>query len=542
MKILKKSLLSICLFLTVTLCSGIDLLASEEDTINKGVTINEVDVSGKTGEEAKQEFEAYFKEVSQKKISFQIGTNTVEVTPAELGVTWENQDIFTEAAGLGNSGNVIQKYKSCKDIEVEGVNYELKYSFNKDTIVAVLNEKCLDYDTEAVNAAIERVDGVFYVTDSAQGIALNVEESANTIYTSLTEKWDKKELMIPLVYNSTEPDVTGDGLREIQDVIGTYTTTYSSSSAGRVTNLYTGSDKLDGIVLYQGQELSVSNMLEPFTVDNGYDYGGAYENGTVVQSLGGGVCQLSTTLYNAVLLAELNVVERHNHTMRVSYVDQSADAAIAEGLMDFRFVNSTETPIYIEASVGGGYLTFTIYGKETRPADRQISFYSEVTGTTEAGVELKATSAPVGTITGPTQNAHNGSTARLWKTVTENGVSTTTQVNSSTYYTSPAIYEVGVSSGNADISAQMQAAVASNNLDAVNAVIATANAQADAAAAAQAQADADAAAAAQAQADAEAAAAAQAQADAEAAAQAQADSEAAARAQSEASGGETAAP
>lgn len=99
--------------------------------------------------------------------------------------------------------------------------------------------------------------------------------------------------------------------------------------------------------------------------DNGYYPAPSYESGQVVDTYGGGICQVSTTLYNAVLKAELQVNERHNHTMLVSYVDPSKDAAIAEGLMDFVFTNNTDAPIYIYGVGYQGTLNFTIYGHET---------------------------------------------------------------------------------------------------------------------------------------------------------------------------------
>lgn len=121
------------------------------------------------------------------------------------------------------------------------------------------------------------------------------------------------------------------------------------------------------------------------------------ESGKVVDSYGGGICQVSTTLYNAVLNAELEVLERHNHTMIVTYVDPSKDAAIAEGLMDLRFANNTDYLIYISGYAYGGELTFTIYGHETRDPNRTVEYVSETTGTTTAdGVALYATDQPVG--------------------------------------------------------------------------------------------------------------------------------------------------
>lgn len=113
--------------------------------------------------------------------------------------------------------------------------------------------------------------------------------------------------------------------------------------------------------------------MVPFTEENGYAPAASYANGTVVESFGGGICQVSTTLYQAVLQAELEVTERHNHSMIVKYVEPSMDAAIAEGAKDFRFVNNTEAPIYIEGYTYGGKIYFNLYGEEYRSADRKVT-------------------------------------------------------------------------------------------------------------------------------------------------------------------------
>lgn len=98
--------------------------------------------------------------------------------------------------------------------------------------------------------------------------------------------------------------------------------------------------------------------------ENGYALAGSYENGQTVQTYGGGICQVSTTLYNAVIRAELKIVERFPHSMTVHYVPRSADAAIAGTHKDMKFKNTFDTPIYIEGKANGSTITFTVYGKK----------------------------------------------------------------------------------------------------------------------------------------------------------------------------------
>ena len=134
-----------------------------------------------------------------------------------------------------------------------------------------------------------------------------------------------------------------------------------------------------------GEVLSGYECLQPFTSANGYKGAASYANGQVVDSIGGGVCQVSTTLYNAALQAELEIVERQNHSMIVTYVEPSMDAAIAGTVKDLKIRNNYSTPIYVEGYTENKQITFTIYGKETRPANRKVEYVSETLGRTSPG-------------------------------------------------------------------------------------------------------------------------------------------------------------
>ena len=149
--------------------------------------------------------------------------------------------------------------------------------------------------------------------------------------------------------------------------------------------------KINGTVLYPGEEFSVGQTIGPLTAAGGYELAGAYENGQTVQSYGGGVCQVSTTLYNAVLKAELEVTQRSNHSMIVTYVKPSMDAAIAGDYKDLKFVNNLDAPIYIEGYTVGKDIYFNIYGQETRPSNRKVTYESEVVSEEDPGTQFVAT-------------------------------------------------------------------------------------------------------------------------------------------------------
>lgn len=161
------------------------------------------------------------------------------------------------------------------------------------------------------------------------------------------------------------------------DILGEFTTSFDTSSKERKQNIAVAADKINGYILYPKDEFSACEVLAPFTKENGYKTARGFADGQIVDSIGGGACQVTSTLYNAVLGAELTVLERHAHSMTVSYVDLGHDAAIAENLKDFRFLNSMDTPIVIEANTKDDRsLTIRIRGIDSRNHEKR-SFYFE---------------------------------------------------------------------------------------------------------------------------------------------------------------------
>ena len=225
-------------------------------------------------------------------------------------------------------------------------------------------------------------------------------------------------------------------------------------------NVNSGAAHINGTVLYPGEQFSAYETVAPFTEENGYAMAGSYLNGEVVDSMGGGICQVSTTLYNAVLRAELEVTERSPHSMVVHYVDLSEDAAIAGTYKDFKFVNSTDYPIYIEGyTTSDKKITFNIYGKETRDSNRSISFESVKVSEVPAATVLREDAGqPLGYK--KASSADNGYVAELYKIVKVNGVETErVKVNKSTYKASNRVVTYGTA-GDPVLSENLRAAIA----------------------------------------------------------------------------------
>lgn len=453
---------------------GMTAHAQSEETIKPGIYIESIDVGGMTADQARAAVESYVEELGQTPLALYVAEGCeMEVTAEELGLAWGNPEIVEDALHIGQTGSVISRYKILKDLEHENKVYDIEFSFDINAINQVLSEEGVAFNREAVNATLSRENGVFVVVPGQSGIALDVESSIDTVYDYLTAEWDGEPCTIALNVSIVEPKGTEEELSQIQDVLGTFTTSFKSSNASRSANVTNGCNLINGTTVYPGEEFSTYEAVAPFTAGNGYYMAGSYLNGKVVDSMGGGICQVSTTLYNAVLLAELEVTERNNHSMIVSYVEPSADAAIAESSgKDFRFVNNLDTPIYIEGVIADKTITFTIYGKETRDSNRTISYESEILETIvpPADTIYADASQPIGYIV--KESAHIGYKARLWKVVTENGVEVErTQVNSSTYKMVPRSATVGVATDNPDAYNAIMAAIATASIDQVQATI-----------------------------------------------------------------------
>ncbi len=414
-----------------------------------GIHIGGIDVSGMTYEQAMSVLNEKVQNLQNAKIVVNIGEDQVETTAADLGLQWKNRGIVKEALQLGNSGNIVSRFKQKKDLLANKKDYEMEMNANESIIKGFIAEECMQYESDPVESSISADgSGGIDLTVGEDGLKINVEESVNILTDYLEHNVDEEGGTVSLSV-AVDAVASKEDIESIKDVLGTFTT-YYGSTYGRDVNVERGAELLNGHLIKPGESFSVCDHLVPFNAENGYELGGAYENGRVVQEYGGGICQVSTTLYNALLFAEIEINERHNHTMSVSYVPTSMDAAIAEGTFDLVFTNNYDTPIFLSGYAYGGELTFTIWGKDNRPSDRYVYYESETTSQLEPPtntVLFPAEDQPAGYFS-QVQFAQAGSTAVLYKYVTYQGETTVDVVNESTYEPTPNAFEVGTMGAN----------------------------------------------------------------------------------------------
>lgn len=457
-----------------------------DGVISKGVFADTVDLSSMTYDEANRAITEYINTLKNTEITLMsVNGATKTVTAGELGLKWNNTGIIGEAVDLGKEGNIVTRYKALKDLEHSNKVYPVEIGFDQAAIKTIIEAQAEQDNVEPIDATLSKSGDAFDVVPGQTGYVVNVDASVNKIIEALTSGWNKQATSIELAVDVSEPKGKTDELLMVKDVLGTFTTSYKTSGKSRSGNVANGTRLINGTVLFPGDEFSAYDAVEPFTEENGYYMAGSYLNGLVVESLGGGICQVSSTLYNAVLRAELEVTERSNHSMIVTYVDLSSDAAISGTYKNFRFVNSLDYPIYIEGKTSDDKkITFTIYGVETRPENREVSFESVELSRTEAEGEkvVADPSQPVGFI--DVQSAHTGFVGELWKVIKVDGVETErVQVNKSTYTATPKTATVGTATMDPAVAATIQTAIATNSIDYCKGVIAQMNAAAAAAAA-----------------------------------------------------------
>ncbi|MBD5498749.1 MAG: hypothetical protein HDR11_13490 [Lachnospiraceae bacterium] len=461
----------------LALCPAKEAAAKSDNTIKAGIYIGDISVAGMTADEARNAVNEYIDSLREVEITLLVTEeNSVTVTAGELGVSWGNPEIVDAAAMLGTQGNIVQRYKALKDLEKENKVYAIELDFDIVAINRILADECKQYDTTAVDMGLVLESGVFRVVEGQTGYALDVEDSIDVIYGYLAEEWNHEACSIQLSVAVTEPRGSEEELLMVKDLLGSFTTSYSTSNSNRSANVANGCKLINGTLLYPGDEFSTCDAVTPFTERNGYYLAGSYLNGKVVDSLGGGICQVSTTLYNAVLLSELEVTERYNHSMIVTYVNPSADAAISDTSgKDFCFVNNTDYPIYIEGyTTPNKEITFNIYGVETRSAGHTVEYVGEVLETIrpESDTIYPDASQPIGYI-GNVEGAHIGYKARLWKIVKEDGVEVSREViNTSSYKMVPRSAVVGVSTADPNAYNEIMAAIGTGSLDHVRNVVA----------------------------------------------------------------------
>ena len=417
--------LGIVLLVALFISTIFALVNINNENIISGVSISGIDVSGLSREEAKGKLEAVYNEKKENDIDLEHNEFETTLSPELMEVNYKIDEAVESAVSIGKSKNIFKNNYDIlgtligkRNIPVEmtineeatrqtiedmnaslpDVLIDSSYSIEDDELIITKGKAGVKIDTDnllnqvkqklndlndnenfieipVVNKEPEAIDidkihsevykepqNAYYTKDpftvypEVEGVDFDVEAAKELL------KEDKDEYVIKLTI--TEPEITLDeiGTEAFPDQLATFTTRYDVSDVDRSTNLRLASEKINGTVLKPGETFSYNKTVGARTIAAGYKNAKVYESGKVVDGIGGGICQVSSTLYNAALLANLEIVERRNHQFVTSYVGAGRDATVVYGQTDFKFKNTRKYPIRIVVTTNAGILKISIFG------------------------------------------------------------------------------------------------------------------------------------------------------------------------------------
>lgn len=341
----------------------------------------------------------------------------------------------------GKKGQKVDEEKLLEEIyKVLDANTEDEQKIEIPMVEATPDEINIDKIHEEV---YKEVKDAYYTQDpftvypEEDGVDFDVNE-AKTIIAE-----EKEEYVIPLKITKPTKTVKDIGTEAFPDLLATFSTNYNAGNTNRTTNLKLAVNKINGTVLLPNEEFSYNKVVGERTISAGYKMAATYSNGAVVDGLGGGICQISSTLYDAVVMANLNVTTRRNHQFVTSYVPAGKDATVVWGSQDFKFVNSRKNPIRITATVQGGVATVQIWGVKEE-VEYDISIETKKIATIELTTKyVQNSNLPAGQQK-VVQAGSNGRKVEAYKVTKLNGqVISTTLLSRDTYNAMQRIVHVG---------------------------------------------------------------------------------------------------
>lgn len=269
----------------------------------------------------------------------------------------ENEELIIKK---GNDGLTIEKEKM-KD----SIKEAIKSNESKTIKISVKNEKIEKINIEKIHNEIYKEPQNAYITKNPTKVYAHINgvdfkisiEEANKIIEE-----EKEEYIIPLKITIPEKTLDKLGKEAFPNKLSEFTTRYNAGNENRSTNLELASEKINGTIVLPGEIFSYNKIVGERTIAKGYKEATIYSGGKVVPGIGGGICQLSSTLYNAVLYSNLEITNRSNHRFTTSYVKEGRDATVSWGTIDFCFKNTRNYPIKIVSTVNSGIVRIEIYG------------------------------------------------------------------------------------------------------------------------------------------------------------------------------------
>ena len=329
--------------------------------IYPGVKVEGIGLGGLTEQDAEQKLVSTRDELLASKVKLVLGDHVQQVSRRDLGFQLDPVENARLAMMVGRSGPVWKRPQELWQAFYFQVDAPLKVTLDNDRAKSVLQTFAKDLYNPPQNAQLVVNDAYqVKIIESRPGKVLALDASVKALAQD-TYPFDEV-VDLPLV--DQQPQVTTQDVlgMKVTGLLASYTTYFDTSNVNRTYNVNVAADALDNSLVKPGQVFSFNQVVGPRSEETGYKEALVIEQNKFTPGIGGGVCQVSSTLYNSVLLAGLQIVERSNHSLPVTYVPLGRDATVAYGFYDLRFCNNTGGYLYIKTRAGGGVLTIAILG------------------------------------------------------------------------------------------------------------------------------------------------------------------------------------
>ncbi|MGL4736881.1 MAG: VanW family protein [Cellulosilyticaceae bacterium] len=347
----------------------------------QNIWVNEHHIGGLTPDEARTKIlRDLLPSLNSQKLTLKAknsDTTSVTLTYEELGVTYDVDQILTQAVPIGHEGNMFARYQQMKQPSETRSNFTLEPRITSQTIEARLGNHLEVFAKSPVDATMTRKNRAFHITKEAAGYRADASATTEAILKHINEGLTTP-ITVPVV--PVAPKYTEAYFKTLQTQLSSFSTTYNNSDAARNTNLELASRNIN-TMLMPGEKFMYSKQLEPITEKAGYKYAKVINNGVFEEGIGGGICQVSSTLYNAVLLTDLDIYMRRNHSLPVGYTPLGRDATYATNSVDFQFINNSGHPLYVESYCENNQVYVNIYGHKDFKPDYESKFESELVET-----------------------------------------------------------------------------------------------------------------------------------------------------------------
>ena len=409
--------------------------------ILQNIFINDADVGGMTYDAALDLLEHEIS-IADEQVVIICPDGEITYKFRDFGADYDFASALDAAIEYSNDISFFGKLRRTWSAKFKAHHIDAQFDYDADKVTQISKKISDDKAVSAKEPTYTIEHGRFVFSDGRIGRKIDKEALADDIASVLDTREGGK---IAVIATEIHPKHTIDDFSAACSLIGSFETPFNPFLPERTTNLAVASTFLNGQVILPGETFSTSTALRPRTVENGYVKAGQIINGEPDAGVGGGICQISSTLYMAALYAEIPVRERSNHSLMVGYMEPATDAALAEGYIDLVLENNTKYPILIQSILKHGRHVINIYGHESRPPGRTISFESVLLETRPPDGDkiIEDPFLPIGANQVVSEGIM-GAKYELYKIVAENNEIQRIKVNTSNYRPLQRIVKVGI--------------------------------------------------------------------------------------------------